>query len=214
MASPLLSELRFGSYLVYSPRGISDVSQKSRSLRNAVKAGHEPTLRNIIAHLATNFASSGLGAIIGPDVTLVPCPRSSPLVEKGALWPGRLIAEELVRIGLARQVILSLEREVAVPKSAFQAQGSRPNALKHYETIRATADLAATARITLVDDFVTKGNTLLGAASRLAEVYPRATLAAFAAVRTKGRQPEVEGLVEPCVGRVSERCPGEADRDP
>lgn len=214
MASPLLSELRFGSYLVYSPRGSSDVSRKSRNLRNAVKAGHEPTLRNIIAHLAANFGSSGLDAILGRDVTLVPCPRSSPLVEKGALWPGRLIAEELVRVGLARQVVLSLEREVAVPKSAFQSQGSRPNALKHYETIRATADLAVTARITLVDDFVTKGNTLLGAASRLAEVYPRATLAAFAAVRTKGLQPEVEGLVEPCLGRVWERYMGEADREP
>lgn len=214
MASPLLSELRFGSYLVYSPRGSSDISRKSRSLRDAVKAGHEATLRNVIVHLAANFASSGLEAILGPDVTLVPCPRSSPLVEMGALWPGRLIAEELVRVGLARQIILSLEREVAVPKSAFQAQGSRPNALKHFETIRATADLAVTTRITLVDDFVTKGNTLLGAASRLAAVYPRATLAAFAAVRTKGFQPEVDGLVDPCVGRVWERYPGEADRDP
>jgi len=212
VASPLVSELPFGSYLVYSPRGSSEVSRKSRQLRDAVKAGHGPTLRNIVAHLKQNFDGSGLAAVLGPDVTLVPCPRSRPLVE-GALWPGRLIAEELVRAGLGRQVLISLERMEAVPKSAFQARGERPNARKHYDTIRATADLAATARITLVDDFLSKGNTVLGAASRLAEVYPRAALAPFAPVRAKGLQPEVAALVEPCIGHIRERFDGEADRD-
>lgn len=213
MASPLLSELQFGSYLVYSPRGRSAVSKRSREIRDAVKAGNEATLRSIVDHLKQNFEGSGLAPVLGLDVTLVPCPRSSPLVE-GALWPGRLIAEELVRVGLARQVIISLERVEAVPKSAFQARGSRPNALKHYETIRASADLAATERITVVDDFLTKGNTLLGAASRLAEVYPRARLAAFAPVRTMGLQPDVAALVDPCMGRIWERYVGEADREP
>jgi hypothetical protein len=145
-------------------------------------------------------------------VTLVPCPRSSLLVE-GALWPGKLIAEELVRVGLGRDVVVSLERIEAVPKSAFQARGERPNARKHYDTMRATAELAVGARITLVDDFLTKGNTVLGAASRLAEVYPRASLAAFAPVRTKGLQPEVVALIEPCVGRIRLRPGEEADRD-
>jgi hypothetical protein len=213
VASPLLSELRFGSYLVYSPKGRSEVSQKSRQLRDAVKAGRVATLRNIVDHLAQRFDASGLSAVLGSDVTLVPCPRSSPLVE-GALWPGRLIADELVRAGLGRQVLALVERVEAVPKSAFQARGARPNALKHYETMRATVDLGATERITLVDDFLTKGNTLLGAASRLAELYPRATLTAFAVVRTMGLQPEVDEIVSPCVGRVWERFPGEADREP
>lgn len=213
MASRLLSELPFGSYLVYSPKGASEVSRRSRELRDAVKAGKAPTLRTIAEHLVENFPSSGLAAVLGPDVTLVPCPRSSPLVE-GALWPGKLMSEELVRVGLGRQVIVSLERVEAVPKSAFAARGSRPNAAKHYETIRATADLAATERVTIVDDFLTKGNTLLGAATRLAEVYPRAKLAAFASVRTKGLQPEVDNLIEPCVGRIWERYTGEADREP
>jgi hypothetical protein len=213
VASPLLSELPFGSYLVYSPRGTSDISRRSRQLRDAVKAGHTPTLKSIVDHLFQNFKGSDLSAVLGPEVTLVPCPRSSLLVE-GALWPGRLIAEELVRGGLGRQVLLSLERVEAVPKSAFQAWGSRTTALRHYETIRAAADLAATKRITLVDDFLTKGNTLLGAASRLREVYPHATLAAFAPVRTKGRQPEIEQLVEPCVGRLYRVGDDSADREP
>jgi hypothetical protein len=213
VASPLLSDLRFGSYLVYSPTGTSEASRKSQQVRNAVKAGREATLRSAVASLAKDLTSSGLAAVLGPGVTLVPCPRSSPLVE-GALWPGRLIADELVRVGLGRQVLLSLERTEAVPKSAFQARGARPNALRHYQTMRATADLAASESITVVDDFITKGNTLLGAASRLAEVHPKATIAAFALVRTMGLQPEVADLIGPCVGRIWERFPDEADREP
>src|SRR5439155_6560765 len=119
------------SYLVYSPKGQSEVSRKSRRIRDAVKAGQEPALRSIVEHLAQHFESSGLVAVLGPDVTLVPCPRSSLLVE-GALWPGRLIGEALVKVGLSRQVLVSLERVEAVPKSAFQARGGRPNARKHY----------------------------------------------------------------------------------
>lgn len=213
MPSPLLSEVRFGSYLIYSPKGTSEISVKSRRLRDRVKAGDAATLRSIAEHIAKNFDASGLEAVLGPDVTVVPCPRSSPLVE-GALWPGKLMAEELVRVGVAKQVIVSVERIAPVPKSAFASPGNRPNALRHYETIRATADLAATKRIALVDDFVTKGNTLLGAASRLVEVYPEATVTVFAAVRTKGLQPDVDELVEPCVGRIWERYTGEADRAP
>ncbi len=52
--------------------------------------------------------------------------------------------------------------------------------------MRARPDLAAGGRITIVEDFLTKGNTLLGAASRLAEVYPQAVITVLALVRTMG----------------------------
>jgi adenine/guanine phosphoribosyltransferase-like PRPP-binding protein len=119
-----------------------------------------------------------------------------------------------VKNGLGRQVIISIERIEPVPKSAFQARGERPDAAKHFEMMRATADLSATSRITIVDDFVTKGNTLLGAASRLREAYPQGEIAVFALVRTKGLQREIDDLLEPCVGRIWARSPREADREP
>lgn len=213
MGSQLLSEVRFGSYLVYSPRGTSEASVRSRKIRDAVKRGDHEQLSRIVAHLAKNFAASGLDAVLGAEVTLVPCPRSSPLVA-GALWPPRLVAKALVESGLGRDVVICAERIAAVPKSSFQKPGERPTARRHYDTIRVEPQLIVTPRITLVDDFVTRGATLLGAATRLREAYPQADVAVFGLVRTKGRQLDVAEVVEACTGRIVRAGEDGADREP
>ena len=56
--------------------------------------------------------------------------------------------------------------------------------------------------MTVVDDFITKGNTLLAACSLLKEALPEAEVRAFALVRTMGLVPEVERVVEPCMGTI------------
>ena len=61
--------------------------------------------------------------------------------------------------------------------------------------------LNANADIVLVDDVVTRGATILGAAWVLRDSMPLATLRAFAAVRTMSKQ-EVLAIVEPVVGRI------------
>lgn len=213
MAKPLLSRLPFGSYLVYSPRGKSDVSKRSQRIRDRIKAGDQDLLRQIAERVAADFEASGLAAVIGPEVALIPAPRSSPLLA-GALWPPRLVAEALVAVGLGRSVFPCLERIEAVPKSAFAKPGERPNARRHYDTMRVQAELLAESRVTLVDDFLTKGNTLLGGATRLSEVYPNAQIAAFGPVRTKGFLLDIERLIEPCVGTIELEPNDEADRNP
>ena len=109
MASPLLSDLIFGSYLVYSPKGTTKPSVNSRRVRDAVKAGHQPTLENIVERLTAGFEVNGLDQVLGADVTLVPAPRSSVLVQ-GGLWPPLLIAQALVSAGLGREVLPCLSR--------------------------------------------------------------------------------------------------------
>lgn len=55
--------------------------------------------------------------------------------------------------------------------------------------------------IVLIDDVVTRGTTLLAAASRIAEVYPDAEVRAYACVRTLSAQ-EIDDMEVPCVGWI------------
>ena len=200
MASSLLSSVRFGSFLVYSPRGTSEISKRSQRFTHAVKTGRPEALPLALDRLARDFDSTPLPAMLGPDVTLIPAPRSSLLVA-GGLWPARLIAEALVSHGLGGTVLPILTRIEPVPKSAFQARGERPNAKRHFETMAIEPALTA-PRITLVDDVITKGSTLLAAASRVALAFPRAEVNTFALIRTMGRVADIERIVDPCVGTV------------
>jgi adenine/guanine phosphoribosyltransferase-like PRPP-binding protein len=58
------------------------------------------------------------------------------------------------------------------------------------------------SRAVLIDDVITKGATLLGAALCLQEAYPHIEIRAIAIVRTLGRRPDIERIKEPCIGRV------------
>ncbi|HTV95788.1 MAG TPA: hypothetical protein VME42_07280 [Steroidobacteraceae bacterium] len=145
---------------------------------------------------------------------LVPVPASEPLAAPGAVLADRLAAA-LVDEGLARSASAVLRRIGAVPKSRNAAPGRRPTVERHYHSLaveraRAPAD---PARIVLVDDVVTKGRTLLAAAVRLQESFPRASIGAFALMRTLGFAADVPRLLAPCVGTIAWRG-GDARRDP
>jgi len=73
--------------------------------------------------------------------------------------------------------------------------------------------LVAAENISLVDDVVTKGATLLAAASLIKDDFPNADVRAFAMIRTMGLVADIGGVIDPVVGTISE-CYGEADRNP
>ena len=114
---------------------------------------------------------------------------------------------------LGREVLPYLVRRTPVATSAFQAPGERPDACRHFDTIEVSELPLVAGRITLADDFVTRGNTLLGAASRLATTLASGTPTAFAPVRTMGLQPDVDQIVDPGVGTIR-RVGDDARRKP
>lgn len=106
-----------------------------------------------------------------------------------------------------------LERVKAVPKSAFAAAGARPKPMEHYDSIQVTKMVTDRESLCLVDDVITKGATLLAAASRLQETYPTAKITAFAVVRTLGFVDDIQRIVEPALGTITLRS-DEAFREP
>jgi hypothetical protein len=174
-----------------------------------------------LARLAVRvwIEASGRGrfaSVFGRHVVLIPVPGSAPASQ--ALWVGERLAWCLKEAGLAAAVWPVLTRRCPVRKSAFAPAGERPSVLEHYASFmidRAAGERAALARnslpregtgtrprLTLVDDVITRGRTLLAAAGRLREAFPDAEIHAFALLRTLGRGEPLERLLDPCEGEV------------
>lgn len=196
----LLSSLPFAALLTYSPRGQSEVSQRSRRVRDAIKAARNDILERSLQKL---HELGGMEPFLGSDVVLVPAPRSAPIRDATTLWPAERICAQLVTAGFGREVLPCLARVVAVPKSAFAAIGARPDVPRHFETMAVEGVLVRAKRITVVDDVITKGATLLAAASRVQEAFPEAEVRAFALLRTMGLVEEIDMIVNPCAGSVT-----------
>jgi hypothetical protein len=214
----LLSEIRFAAFLVYAPRGTNEISRRAQQFVRALKEerpiGSPPQSPSDYAarRLADEHPESLFDDVFADSPLLVPVPRSS-LPVQGGIWPAYNIASALVRHGIGVSVLTCLERVKAVPKSAFAAFGTRPKATDHYESIRAARMVTDRPSLCLVDDVITKGATLLAAATRIQETYPHAKVTAFALVRTLGFVDDIERIVEPAVGRVMLRG-DETSREP
>lgn len=206
----MLSELRFGSFLVYAPRGTTEISRRAQQFVRALKEerfiGAPPQLPSDYAarRLTEERPASLFDGLFADSPLLVPVPRSSLSIE-GGIWPASNIAFALVRHGIGAAVLPCLERTKAVPKSAFAAQGTRPKPVDHYESIQATKMVTDRQSLCLVDDVITKGATLLAAATRLQETYPQAKVTAFALVRTLGFVDDIDRIVGPAMGSVTLR---------
>lgn len=179
------SELRFASLLVYSPSGTSQPSVVSQKAVRDIKNCRPAHLEQIALRLKEQFDDGRLRDFLGPDVVLVPAPRRLPPDVKVPSWPAREICNRLVTKGLGSSVEHLLTRHKAVPKSALQRKGTdRPGPDAHAESIRAKPLLLAPGRITIVDDVVTRGSTLLGCAWVLGAAFPKSQIRGLAAVRT------------------------------
>ena len=139
---------------------------------------------------------------MGSRVVLVPVPGSAPA--QGTDWVGERLAWCLREVGLAAEVWPVLRRRHAVRKSAFASAGERPSVLEHYASlaVERAASGEVGLKLTLVDDVITRGRTLLAAAGRLREAFPAAEVRAFALLRTLNRDETLLQVLDPCEGEV------------
>jgi predicted amidophosphoribosyltransferase len=187
--------------------------ERSRLLLGLLKAGDAAFMLKYALRVRQQAKDSApLAGFFEAKDVLVPVPGSAPYVA-GGLWTAEVLAVALVNEGLGRIAWTGLRRVRAVPKSASAAPGERPTVNLHYESFVIERRAIAPERIVLIDDVVTKGRTLLAAASRVHEAFPCARVRAFALVRTMGLISGVQRLLDPCRGEIRWRA-GDAYRSP
>ena len=214
-----LTRLRFGSLLSYCPRVDSPEVQHSKNVMRALKLDkfvEDPPIlmsRWVAQTVQQNRSSLPFASFFQPDAILVPTPKSS-LMRPNTLWVPERIANALVGAGLGKEVAPCLVRVKSVSKAALSPPQERPTPAEHYESMAVQKRLSQPREIVLVDDIVTRGATLMGAANRLADVFPRTRIRAFAAMRTISDPDEFIKVYDPCVGTVTLRASGDTLRRP
>ncbi len=168
-------------------------------------AGRTETAAALVARRLRERDEAFLATFLGPDTALVPVPRSARRVE-GALWPGREIADALHGQGFGGSVLTCLERARAVPKAATAKADDRPKARTHAGSLDLRDPLSLPAKVTLVDDVVTRGAQLFGAAWRIWETRPDVDVRAFVVIRTISAPEDFETIAAPCIGRIEWRA--------
>ena len=200
-------KLEFGSLLSYSPIVDSEAEQRARDVMLSLKRDtpvSNPSRfipETISNQIKANLTTLPFSEFFSSNPTLVPLPKSSRM-RSGDLWVPRRIANALFRIGLGNEVAEYLIRDQALPKSAFSTSAERPTVAQHYNSLGVQKRLPEPKEILLIDDVITRGATILGAANRLADVFPQAQIRAFAAMRAMSRPFRFNKLVDPCKGEI------------
>jgi predicted amidophosphoribosyltransferase len=203
-AAGLPSEYRvpFAACYTYSPKGDSEVSQRSRQLCARVKNGSTKWLRSYAARVHQEVVQGRrFRELFTEHTLLVPIPEChSPA--RTPYWAARRLALELQATGLAEDVWTGLRRISSVERSASAWMWERPTVLQHYRSFAVIPSSSLPTQVVLIDDVITKGRTLVAAAMRLHEAFPKAHIRAFALVRTMGFVLDVERLFDPCEGEI------------
>jgi hypothetical protein len=209
----LIRTVTYASCYVYSPTGAGALCERSRLLRSLLKSGDARFISKYALRVRQQAEDTPLlaGFFDASDV-LVPVPGSAPYTA-GSLWAAEHLSVALVNAGLGGRAWTGLHRVSPVQKSATAPPGNRPTVPLHYESFVVERPAISPERIVLIDDVITKGRTLLAAASRVQEAFPCAQVRAFALVRTLGLIFGINQLLDPCKGEIRWRS-GDAQRRP
>ena len=206
-----ITSLEFCSLLSYSPWGTTDPELRSKTLKNVLKTDQPildpPVLMSefVADDIRRNLLSLSFSRFFTENTVLVPTPKSS-LIQPGTLWVPQRIARALHNRGLGRAVVECVNRKVAVRKSQTSPKQERPKASEHYASMEVLNVLSEPpSEILLIDDIVTRGATLLGAANRLRDAYPSAVIRAFTVMRTMSPPFVFSNWYAPCTGSIELR---------
>jgi len=204
-----LNQLEFGSLLSYCPRGGSSAEiQRSRQIMRFVKndsfVEDPPVLMSdwISSTMERRRSELSFDSLFRINSVLVP--RSS-LSQPDSLWVPERIANALIKRRFGARVMSCLTRSRAVPKSATSQPDRRPTPTDHFESFTVQGNLGSAEDIVLIDDIVTRGHTMIGAANRLLDAFPSSRIHAFAAIRTVSDWTDFAHIYDPQIGSIEYR---------
>lgn len=204
-----LTDLEFGSLFTYTPSAQTELQKKAKDVTLKIKYYkfvEDRGIPVIISEYISNYIKKEMGNLPFRDFfdnhpILVPVPNSSKR-DKDTLWVPHRLATALHKCGLGTSVLTMLERKTALRKAAWSPAKDRPKAIEHFNSLEVQHVLSEPKRILLIDDLVTRGATLLGAANKLFEIYPWAEIRAFTAMRTMSDPNDFRELLDPCTGHI------------
>lgn len=207
-------ELAYGALWSYSPWGTSPLEKRSRDyryyLKNEQTVEYEAKKRfmsEVVAQVIVKSKTTlPFMSLFQSNPVLVPVTRSS-LLKPDSLWVGLKVATAMHKAGLGSAVAASLVR--------IRAVGTKASAEEHYDSQRVEQKLLTDPEnIVLVDDFVTRGATMIASALRLWEAYPKANIAGFAPIRTVSNPSNFKRINDPVFNTITLYPSGKCHRDP
>ncbi len=206
-----VTSVDFGSFLCYTPRGTSAEIDRAREVMKIIKEDsflenpQIPMSEWIAREVQKRKADLPFASFFQENTILVPVPSSS-LMQPNSLWVPHNIATALVKRGMGKEVVALLARKTPVRKAAWSKPSERPKVKEHIASMIVQQQISVPPdQILLVDDIITRGATLLGAANRLADALPSARIRAFAAMATISDSSDFESLFKPLLGTVQYR---------
>jgi predicted amidophosphoribosyltransferase len=187
---------------------MQDAYQVMLAIKQDTYGGDPPILMSerIAKAVQENMASLPFAYFFSPDSVLVPVPKSS-LMLRDTLWVPLRIATAMAKKGAGRQVDPCLIRTTAVRKAASSKASDRPKPKEHFASLSVQRRISGPPpkEILLVDDIITRGSTLLGAANRLAEAFPETRIRAFGAMTAISDPANFVALSKPLIGSIQYR---------
>ncbi len=199
-----LMKIKFGSLFAYTPRGDLPEHHKSRTLmrnlkNDAVASSGMPMSSVIALDIKKGLANYPFSDYFNNSNILIPIPKSSKLPRNGLWVPQRLTAAlEREGLGISKECLI---RKISLPRSSTALATDRPKAHQHYKSMEAKPLIDAND-IVLVDDIITRGATVSGAADKIKDAFPHARIRVFAAIRTISDPAKFSNFVDPCTGTI------------
>jgi hypothetical protein len=200
-----ISPLEYGSLGNYLPknRGCETKLQKNSQtfmwlLKNdKILKTEKISITSLIAKdIKKNLVNLPFKHFFGPEVTLVPVPKSSFTKE---LWVPHNLAKELETQGLGK-VKTCVKRAISIKKQSTSKEKRKPSI--HVKSLELNHFEEVSDEILLIDDIITSGSTVMGVAIKLKEAYPDKNIRVFAVLRTTDKREVCKNLIFPLKGKI------------